>query len=64
MKIIIIGIASDSDIRQKMVDIASGRVQVSDDDPKIIVRSADELITLIREGNVNLLTAIRQQAED
>ena len=60
----IIRIATDTEIQQRMLDIASGYIQPSDNDPKVFVRSIDELIKLISKKDVNLLAAIHQQAEE
>ncbi|MFC1537096.1 transcriptional regulator [Pseudomonadota bacterium] len=54
-------IASDQEIRTRMLDIAAGRVKPSASDPKIWVRSVDEFSKLMSEKNVNLLAAIRSQ---
>lgn len=61
MKSIRIGVASDQEIRQRMLDIAAGRTKPSAQDPKIWVRSVDEYRKLMSEKNVNLLAAIRSQ---
>jgi len=61
MKSIRIGVASDQEIRNRMLDIAAGRIKPSTQDPKIWVRSADEFRKLMSEKNVNLLAAIRNQ---
>ena len=54
-------IASDQEIRTRMLDIAAGRIKPSASDPKIWVRSVDEFSKLMSEKNVNLLAAIRSQ---
>ena len=61
MKSIRIGVASDQEIRQRVLDIASGRVKPSAQEPKIWVRSVDEFRKLMSEKNMNLLAAIRSQ---
>ncbi len=61
MKSIRIGVASDQEIRTRMLDIAAGRIKQSANDPKIWVRSVDEFSKLMSEKNVNLLAAIRSQ---
>ena len=61
MKSIRIGVASDQEIRSRMLDIAAGRIKPSANDPKIWVRSADEFRKLMSDKNVNLLAAIRNQ---
>ncbi len=61
MKSIRIGVASDQEIRSRMLDIAAGRTKPSANDPKIWVRSVDEFSKLMSEKNVNLLAAIRSQ---
>jgi len=57
MKSVKVGVASDQEIRQRMLDIASGRYIPAAQEPKIWVRSVDELCQLVDEGNVNLLNA-------
>ncbi|MDX8404092.1 MAG: hypothetical protein R8K54_06760 [Mariprofundaceae bacterium] len=61
MKTARIGVASDQEIRQRVMDIASGRVKPSPQEPKIWVRSVDEFRKLMSEKNMNLLAAIRSQ---
>jgi len=61
MKSIRIGVASDQEIRQRMLDIAAGRITPTAQEPKIWVRSVDEFRKLMSEKNVNLLAAIRTQ---
>jgi predicted transcriptional regulator len=61
MKTIKIAIASDQEIRSRMLDIAAGRIKPPADEPRIWVRSADEFRKLMSEKNVNLLAAIRNQ---
>ena len=61
MKSIRIGVASDQEIRSRMLDIAAGRIKPSANDPRIWVRSADEFRKLMSDKNVNLLSAIRNQ---
>ena len=61
MKSIRIGVASDKEIRQRMLDIAAGRLKPTTQEAKIWVRSVDEFRKLVSEKNVNLLTAIRTQ---
>lgn len=59
MKSIRIGVASDREIRQRMLDIAASRIKPAAREPKIWVRSVDEFRKLMSEKNVNLLAAIR-----
>jgi predicted transcriptional regulator len=59
MKSIRIGVASDQEIRQRMLDIAAGRLKPSTQEAKIWVRSVDEFRKLVSEKNVNLLASIR-----
>jgi predicted transcriptional regulator len=59
MKTIRIGVASDKEIRSRMMDIAAGRIKPSAQEPKIWVRSVDEFRKLLSEKNMNLLAAIR-----
>ncbi len=59
MKTIRIGVASDQEIRSRMLDIAAGRIRPSAQEPKIWVRSIDEFRKLLSEKNMNLLAAIR-----
>jgi len=61
MKTIRIGVASDQEIRSRMLDIASGRVKPSAQEPRVWVRSVDEFRKLMSEKNMNLLAAIRAQ---
>jgi len=61
MKSIRIGVASDREIRTRMLDIAAGRIQTTSQEPNIWVRSVDEFSKLMSEKNVNLLAAIRSQ---
>ena len=61
MKSIRIGVASDQEIRSRMLDIAAGRIQTTAHEPNIWVRSVDEFRKLLSEKNVNLLAAIRSQ---
>jgi len=59
MKTVRIGVASDQEIRSRVLDIASGRVKMAAQEPKIWVRSMDEFRKLLSEKNINLLAAIR-----
>jgi len=59
MKTVRIGVASDQEIRRRVLDIASGRIKADAQDPKIWVRSVDEFRKLLSEKNINLLAAIR-----
>jgi len=61
MKTIRIGVASDQEIRSRMLDIAAGRIRPSAQEPKIWVRSVDEFRKLLSEKNMNILAAIRSQ---
>ncbi len=61
MKTIRIGVASDQEIRSRMLDIAAGRIRPSAQEPKIWVRSVDEFRKLLSEKNMTLLAAIRSQ---
>jgi len=61
MKTIRIGVASDQEIRNRMLDIAAGRKNPSAQEAKIWVRSVDEFRKLLSEKNMNLLAAIRFQ---
>jgi len=61
MKTIRIGVASDQDIRSRMLDIAAGRKKPSAQEPGIWVRSVDEFRKLMSEKNMHLLAAIRTQ---
>lgn len=61
MRSIRIGVASDQEIRSRMLDIAAGRIKPSTQEPQIWVRSVDEFRKLLSEKNVNLLAAIRSQ---
>ncbi len=61
MKTIRIGVASDREIRSRMLDIAAGRRKPSAQEPRIWVRSVDEFRKLMSEKNMNLLAAIRSQ---
>jgi len=61
MKTIRIGVASDQEIRSRMLDIAAGRIKPSVQEPRIWVRSVDEFRKLMSEKNMNLLAAIRSQ---
>ena len=61
MKTIRIGVASDQEIRSHMLDIAAGRKNPSEQEPRIWVRSVDEFRKLLSEKNMNLLAAIRFQ---
>jgi len=61
MKTIRIGVASDQEIRNHMLDIATGRKKPSAQEAKIWVRSIDEFRKLLSEKNMNLLAAIRVQ---
>ncbi|MDX8412417.1 MAG: hypothetical protein R8K46_11195 [Mariprofundaceae bacterium] len=60
MKTIRIGVASDQEIRSRVLDISAGRIKPSPQEPKIWVRSIDEFRKLLSEKNVNLLAAIRR----
>jgi len=59
MKTVRIGVASDQEIRRRVLDIASGRIKADAQDPKIWVRSVDEFRKLLSEKNINMLAAIR-----
>lgn len=59
MKSIRMSVASDKEIRQRMLDIAAGRFTPTAQEPKIWVRSVDEFRKLLSEKNVKLLAAIR-----
>lgn len=61
MKTIRIGVASDAEIRQRVLDIAAGRVKPSPQEPKVWVRSVDEFRKLLSEKNMHLLAAIRSR---
>jgi len=61
MKTIRIGVASDQEIRSRMLDIAAGRRKLSAQEPMIWVRSVDEFRKLMSEKNMNLLAVIRSQ---
>ncbi|MFC1537056.1 transcriptional regulator [Pseudomonadota bacterium] len=61
MKTIRIGVATDEQIRSRVLDIAAGRIKPSAQEPKIWVRSVDEFRKLLSEKNMNLLAAIRSQ---
>jgi predicted transcriptional regulator len=59
MKTIRIGVASDREIRQRVLDIAAGRAKPSAQEPTVWVRSVDEFRKLLSEKNMHLLAAIR-----
>ena len=61
MKTIRIGIASEQEIRQRLLDIAAGRARPSAQEPKVWVRSVEEFRTLLSEKNMHLLAAIRSR---
>jgi len=61
MKTIRIGVASNQEIRSRMLDIAAGRAKPSAQEPRVWVRSVDEFRKLLSEKNMNLLAAIRFQ---
>lgn len=61
MKVIRIGIASDQEIRARMLDMAAGRSSPSAQEARIWVRSMDEFRKLMSEKNMHLLAAIRAQ---
>jgi len=64
MKTVRIGVANDQEIRQRVMDIASGRIRATSQEPKIWVRSMDEFRKLLSEKNINLLAAIRLHQPD
>jgi len=57
MKTIRIGVASDQEIQNRMLDIAAGRKKPSEQEARIWVRSVDEFRKLLSEKNMNLLAA-------
>ena len=59
MKSTIVGMASEQEIRQRVMDIAAGRIKPSAQEPKVWVRSVDEFRKLLSEKNMHLLAAIR-----
>jgi len=61
MKTIRIGVASDQEIRSRMLDIAAGRRKSFAQEPRIWVRSVDEFRKLMSEKNMDLFAAIRAQ---
>jgi len=64
MKTVRVGVASDQEIRRRVMDIASGRIRSTPQEPKIWVRSMDEFRKLLSEKNINLLAAIRLHQPD
>lgn len=59
MKTIRIGVASEQEIRQRVLDIAAGRHKPTAQEPRVWVRSVDEFRKLLSEKNMHLLAAIR-----
>lgn len=60
IRILKIGIASEDEIRERVLAIAGGKLKPKTDDPKVWVRSRRELAALLSDENAALLDAIRK----
>ena len=60
MKIIKIGIASQEEIRQRILAIAQGKIKVKPSDPKIWFTSMRSLAEVLSDENRSLLNVIRE----
>ncbi len=57
---LVIGIASNTYIRQRTIDIAAGRIIPKEDDPKIWVSSMESIGRLLSKENCAMIEAIRE----
>lgn len=60
MSTLYIGIATQKEIRQRTIDIASGRLIPKETDPKVWFTSLASFAQVLSEDNQALLTAIRE----
>lgn len=58
---LIIGIATNAQIRQRTIDIAAGRIKRKDSDPKIWVTSMESVGRLLNADNMAMIDTIREQ---
>lgn len=56
---LLIGIASSQYIRQRTMDIAAGRLEPKEDDPKVWVTSMESIGRLLSKDNYAMIEAIR-----
>lgn len=55
-----IGIASQKEIRQRTIDIASGRLTPKNTDPKVWFTSVESLAQVLSEDNRAMISSIRK----
>ncbi|MBE1302406.1 MAG: hypothetical protein GJ680_21150 [Alteromonadaceae bacterium] len=54
MKLVKIGVMSKDKVRQRLLDIASGRISPSNDEPKIWCHSIESLSGILKKKNADL----------